>query len=247
MPVRLDRPVSGKARTHRGLFPGPLHNRPHTLRHYARTDDAFPLSVRGAYATAGARPHRAEPGAFTRPTKGGAVRIRIALTAAIAVITGLTTGIFTPTTRPAASTHGANHRPANATHLSNTALAGFAIPATVPVVTTKAASTTPVTPVQSVTPVAPVTPPAAPVVPVTDATSVSTADWACIRVHESGDRYNDPSEPSGAYGILIGTWRSFGYSGWPYQASPSVQDALALRLYSLDGFRPWSSRYACGI
>jgi muramidase (phage lysozyme) len=92
-----------------------------------------------------------------------------------------------------------------------------------------------------------VTPPAAPVVAVTDATSVSTADWACIRVHESGDRYNDPSEPSGAYGILISTWRSFGYSGWPYQASPSVQDALALRLYSLDGFRPWSSRYACGI
>jgi Transglycosylase-like domain len=183
-----------------------------------------------------------------RPTKGGAVRIRIALTAAIAVITGLATGVFTPTTRPTASAHSANHRPANAQILSNTALAGFAIPTTVPVVTTKAATTTPVTtpvnPVQPVTPVAPVTPPA---VPVSDATSVSTADWACIRVHESGDRYNDPSEPSGAYGILLSTWRSFGYSGWPYQASPSVQDALALRLYSLDGFRPWSSRYACGI
>jgi hypothetical protein len=247
MPVRLDRPVSGKARTHRGLLPGPSHNRPHTLRHYARTDDAFPLSVRGAYATAGARPHRAEPGAIARPTKGGAVRIRIALTAAIAVITGLTTGIFTPTTRHAASAHSAKHGPANTTHLSNTALAGFAIPTTVPVVTTKAAATTPVLPpVKAVQPAAPVTPPPPPP-PVTDATSVSTADWACIRVHESGDRYNDPSEPSGAYGILISTWRSFGYSGWPYQASPGVQDALALRLYSLDGFRPWSSRYACGI
>jgi hypothetical protein len=182
------------------------------------------------------------------------VRIRIALTAAIAVITGLTTGLFTPTTRQSASAHGAKHRPALATNLSNTALAGFAIPTTVPVVTTKAAATTPVqtpaTPVQPATPVtpaAPVTPPAPPVVPVSDATSVSTADWACIRVHESGDRYNDPSEPSGAYGILISTWRSFGYSGWPYQASPGVQDALALRLYSLDGFHPWSSRYACGI
>ena len=46
----------------------------------ARTDDAFPLAVRGANAMAGARPHRAEPGApRARPTKGGAVRIRIAL------------------------------------------------------------------------------------------------------------------------------------------------------------------------
>ena len=35
---------------------------------------------------AGARPHRAEPGASSRPTKGGAVRIRIALTTAVAVI-----------------------------------------------------------------------------------------------------------------------------------------------------------------
>ncbi len=35
---------------------------------------------------AGARPHRAEPGAPSRPTKGGAVRIRIALTTAVAVI-----------------------------------------------------------------------------------------------------------------------------------------------------------------
>ena len=43
-----------------------VHNRPHTLRRKARTDDAFPLSVRGANAMAGARPHRAEPGASSR-------------------------------------------------------------------------------------------------------------------------------------------------------------------------------------
>jgi Transglycosylase-like domain len=176
------------------------------------------------------------------------VRIRIALTAAMAVITGLTTGIFTATHHQTASAHGARHQPASTTRLSNTTLAGFAIPHSVPVVAPKPAATTPVTPVVTpvtTPPVAP--PPPPPPVPVTDANSVSTADWACIRVHESGDRYNDPSEPSGAYGILISTWRSFGYSGWPYEASPSVQDALALRLYSLDGFRPWSSRYACGI
>ena len=51
-------------------IPGPSPNRPHTLRRYARTDDAFPLSVRGANAMAGARPHRAEPGARARPDEG---------------------------------------------------------------------------------------------------------------------------------------------------------------------------------
>ena len=85
------------------------------------------------------------------------------------------------------------------------------------------------------------------VVPTTDANSVYTADWMCIRIHESGNRYNDPAEPSGAYGILLSTWRSFGFSGWPYQAAPAVQDALALRLYAEYGFHPWSSRFACGL
>jgi transglycosylase-like protein len=90
-----------------------------------------------------------------------------------------------------------------------------------------------------------VTPP--PPVPVTDENSVDTADWQCIRIHESGDNYNNPNMPSGAYGILISTWESFGYSGWPYQAAPAVQDALALRLHALYGFDPWSSRFACGL
>jgi hypothetical protein len=82
---------------------------------------------------------------------------------------------------------------------------------------------------------------------VTDANSVSTADWQCIRVHESGDRYNSPAAPSGAYGILISTWRSFGLSGWPYQAPASEQDQVALELYARYGFHPWSSRFACGL
>ena len=96
---------------------------------------------------------------------------------------------------------------------------------------------------------APPAPPAAPVPPVveTDANSVATADWQCIRMRESGDNYNNPNMPSGAYGILISTWQSFGYSGWPYQAAPAVQDALALRLHSEYGFNPWSSRFACGL
>ena len=104
----------------------------------------------------------------------------------------------------------------------------------------------PVAPAATVTATPPVT--AAPaVVTINDSNSVATADWQCIRVHESGDNYNNPNMPSGAYGILISTWQSFGYSGWPYQAAPAVQDALALRLHAEDGFDPWSSRFACGL
>ena len=96
-------------------------------------------------------------------------------------------------------------------------------------------------------PVAAPAPPPPPPPPPTDATSTATTDWQCIRVHESGDEYNDPSRPSGAYGILASTWRSFGYSGWPYEAAPAVQDALALRLYAEYGWQPWSTRYVCGL
>ena len=93
----------------------------------------------------------------------------------------------------------------------------------------------------------PAPPPPPPPPPPTDATSTATTDWQCIRVHESGDEYNDPSRPSGAYGILVSTWRSFGYSGWPYEAAPAIQDALALRLYAEYGWQPWSTRYVCGL
>jgi len=96
-------------------------------------------------------------------------------------------------------------------------------------------------------PAAPAPAAPAPAAPVTDATSTATPDWQCIRIHESGDRYNDPSAPSGAYGIVPVTWASYGYSGWPYEAPPAVQDALALRLYNEYGWQPWSSRYACGL
>ena len=212
------------------------------------------------------------------------MRIRIALTTALAVIAGLTTGIFTLGARPAASAQGTTSGRTDVAHakLPTSALAGFAIPLTIPVVTTTTTSspapsttttttappkakpaivtvpkaTTPmVAPATIAVPaVAPVAAPAvAPVaapavaVPVTDATSVATADWMCIRVHESGDAYNSAAAPSGAYGILISTWRSFGLSGWPYQAPASLQDHVALELYARYGFHPWSSRYACGL
>jgi hypothetical protein len=188
------------------------------------------------------------------------VRFRIALTTAIAVITGLTTGIFTLGTRQAASAQGTTRHAHVRATLSDSALAGFAIPVTVPVVTATSAPATittltkprlleaPKSAIVTTSPSVTTTPVAPPVpVPVTDANSVATADWQCIRVHESGDRYNSPSAPSGAYGILLSTWRSFGLSGWPYEAPASVQDSVALQLYARYGFRPWSSRFACGL
>jgi Transglycosylase-like domain len=186
------------------------------------------------------------------------VRIRIALTTAIAVIALMTTGIFTLSIsrQPAsaqAPTHHTTHAGAKAT-LSHSALSAFAVPKTHSPTTSTHATTTPAnkaaaTPAiaPAATPVVTPPPPPPPPPPVTDATSVDTADWMCIRVHESGDQYNSPAAPSGAYGILISTWRSFGYSGWPYEAPASVQDHVALELYARDGWVPWSSRFACGL
>jgi hypothetical protein len=184
------------------------------------------------------------------------VRIRIALTTAIAVIAGMTTGIFTLSiSHQPASAQAAAHRPAHTggkatlarTALAHTALSAFAIPKAV---ATTTSTTAPPTTSVATTPTTTATttpPPPPPPPPVTDATSVDTADWMCIRVHESGDQYNSAAAPSGAYGILISTWREFGYSGWPYEAPASVQDEVALKLYARFGWAPWSSRFACGL
>jgi Transglycosylase-like domain len=180
------------------------------------------------------------------------VRIRIALSTTVAVI--VTTGAFfmllgsSPAESSARfSAHPKVHQ-VSGTHFvfSHVQLSFFSVPATVPAGTTGTASTAAVSvvPLPIITLAAPVANPA-PVL--TDATSVNTADWACIRTRESGDQYNDPAEPSGAYGILYSTWHAFGFSGWPYQAAPVIQDALALRLYNIYGWQPWSSRFACGL
>lgn len=80
-----------------------------------------------------------------------------------------------------------------------------------------------------------------------DSNSTATSDWACIRLHESGDQYNSPTAPGGAYGFLEITWLSLGYSGWPYQASAGVQSRAALFLYNEFGWQPWSTRFVCGL
>ena len=79
-----------------------------------------------------------------------------------------------------------------------------------------------------------------------DATSTDTADWACIRDHESGGDYSVGN--GGAYQFELGTWTSL--TGLPSPAEdypPAVQDAAALKLYSQRGWEPWTTRDVCGL
>ena len=81
---------------------------------------------------------------------------------------------------------------------------------------------------------------------VSDATSTNTADWACIRQHESGGDYS--AGDGGAYQFEFGTWTAL--TGLPSPAEdypPAVQDAAALRLFSQRGWEPWTTRYVCGL
>jgi hypothetical protein len=81
------------------------------------------------------------------------------------------------------------------------------------------------------------------------------ARLAVLRQCESTNRYNDPSAPAGAYGMLQGWslslsyWtkkltRYFGYpSSPPYTATPDQQDIAASLLYQHHGTSPWE----CGF
>ena len=79
-----------------------------------------------------------------------------------------------------------------------------------------------------------------------DATSTNTADWACIRDHESGGNYGEGN--GGAYQFELGTWTSLTGLPSPAEDYPAaVQDAAALKLYSQRGWEPWTTRYVCGL
>jgi len=94
--------------------------------------------------------------------------------------------------------------------------------------------------------VAPPAPAPAPATGSSDATSTNTADWACIRQHESGGNYAEGG--GGAYQFGNGTWTSLTGLPSPAQDYPaSVQDAAALKLYSERGWEPWTTRYVCGL
>jgi hypothetical protein len=100
---------------------------------------------------------------------------------------------------------------------------------------------------QTVAAPAPVPAPApAPASSGSDATSTNTADWACIRAHESGNNYSEGG--GGAYQFTLGTWEGLTGLSTPAQDSaPAVQDAAALKLFSERGWQPWTTRYVCGL
>jgi hypothetical protein len=79
-----------------------------------------------------------------------------------------------------------------------------------------------------------------------DATSTNTADWACIRAHESGGNYAEGG--GGAYQFEFGTWHGLTGLPSPAQDYPApTQDAAALKLFSQRGWEPWTTRTVCGL
>jgi hypothetical protein len=70
----------------------------------------------------------------------------------------------------------------------------------------------------------------------------SADDWYRLRMCESGNNYaiNTGNGYYGAYQFDLSTWRSVGGTGYAHQASPAVQDALALKLWQQRGWSPWA-------
>src|SRR6478735_235129 len=77
----------------------------------------------------------------------------------------------------------------------------------------------------------------------------SANDWLRLRQCESGNNYaiNTGNGYYGAYQFDASTWRAVGGSGYPHQASPAVQDALALTLYRQRGWSPWACARILGL
>lgn len=77
----------------------------------------------------------------------------------------------------------------------------------------------------------------------------SANDWLRLRNCESGNNYaiNTGNGYYGAYQFDLSTWRSVGGTGYPHQASPAVQDALALKLWQQRGWSPWACADIVGL
>jgi len=77
----------------------------------------------------------------------------------------------------------------------------------------------------------------------------SADDWYRLRVCESGNNYaiNTGNGYYGAYQFDLGTWRSVGGTGYPNDASPATQDALALKLWQSRGWSPWACARIVGL
>ncbi len=73
--------------------------------------------------------------------------------------------------------------------------------------------------------------------------------WACIRDRESGGNYAADTGNGyfGAYQFSEATWRGVGGTGYPDEAPPAIQDAMAQRLQQRAGWRQWSTHARCGV
>jgi hypothetical protein len=211
--------------------------------------------------------HRAEPGAQLRLTKGGAVRTRIALSTALAVLIVVPVLLFALSSSSTATSARSRHEAATRHRAARidvklmsyaqaeraTKLAAFDDAVTTQQEETylkeiaylqalaaqRSAAAAP--PPQAVAASLPV-----PAAGGSDSTSTNTPDWACIRQHESGGNYAEGG--GGAYQFELGTWEGLTGLSTPAQDSPpSVQDAAALRLFGERGWAPWTTRYVCGL
>ncbi len=64
---------------------------------------------------------------------------------------------------------------------------------------------------------------------------------AALRICESSGDYgaNTGNGYYGAYQFSLTTWNWIGYSGYPHEAAPWVQDEAAVALYNINGWSPW--------
>lgn len=74
-------------------------------------------------------------------------------------------------------------------------------------------------------------------------TRIPSDIWYKLRMCESGGNYqrNSGNGYYGAYQFDLSTWQSNGGSGYPHQATPEMQDAVAKRVQSIRGWGPWPS------
>jgi hypothetical protein len=212
--------------------------------------------------------HRAEPGAQLRLTKGGAVRTRIALSTALAVLVVVPVLLFAlSSSSPDASArtrHEAGSRYeaaridvklmsyAQAEKVTKLVTFYNAVTAQeeetyfkeiayIQAIAAEQSAAAAASRAQAVT-----APPPDTAGGDADASSTATPDWVCIRQHESGGNYTEGG--GGAYQFQLGTWEGLtGLSTPPQDSPPAVQDAAALRLYAERGWEPWTTRYVCGL
>lgn len=102
---------------------------------------------------------------------------------------------------------------------------------TVPVAKTKTADTAPPT----------ATSVAAPAVVAAGNGAIPESAWAALRKCESGGNYrtNTGNGYYGAYQFALATWRRLGYTGYPHEASPAIQDEAARKLQAKAGWGQW--------